>query len=214
MSGTIEMFCPQWYYHSTISNEYQEQIKRLFDSQVYDDSIYTASPWDCDCLTTFQSESNMKLPWNDWLECIRLDIDDAIDKLKPKIDIEVIPQDAWANKYNRGHFQEYHTHEVPFCNLSMVYFYDIPDNEDVGFRFWYDSHSKYKKSGLAQAFDMPVFPRVIPKVKQGDFMIFPSHYAHMVAPNRNDKPRITFSGNLYVVPNDKESQRDPTPLKK
>ena len=48
MSGTIEMFCPQWYYHSTISNEYQEQIKKLFDSQVYDDSclLYTSDAAD------------------------------------------------------------------------------------------------------------------------------------------------------------------------
>ena len=50
-----------------------------------------------------------------------MDIDDAIEKLKPTTDIEIIPQDAWANKYDTGHFQEYHTHEVPYCNLSIVY---------------------------------------------------------------------------------------------
>ena len=80
---TVEMFCPRWYYHSTLSEEYQDQIKRLFESKVYDDSIYTESPWDCNCLTTFQSKTNMELAWNDWLECLRLSIDDALDKLKP-----------------------------------------------------------------------------------------------------------------------------------
>lgn len=155
----------------------------------------------------------MELAWNDWLECLRLSIDDALDKLKPTVDVEVIPQDAWANKYNKGHFQEYHTHEVPYCNLSMVYMYDIPDNDDVGFRFWYDDHSKYKKSGLAHIFDLPCSPVIIPKVKQGDIMIFPSHYAHYVSPNKSDKPRITFSGNLFVVPTKEESQRDPTPTR-
>ena len=80
------------------------------------------------------------------MDCIRDSIDDAIEKLKPTTDIEIIPQDAWANKYDTGHFQEYHTHEVPYCNLSIVYLYDIPDDNDVGFRFWYDDHSKYKKA--------------------------------------------------------------------
>ena len=89
-------------------------------------------------------EPRINLPWNQWLDCIRDSIDDAIEKLKPTTDIEIIPQDAWANKYDTGHFQEYHTHEVPYCNLSIVYLYDIPDDNDVGFRFWYDDHSKYK----------------------------------------------------------------------
>ena len=210
---TIEMFCPKWYYHSTLSEETQKEIKTLFDSQVYDDIIYTESPWDCNCLTTFQSKSNANLPWNQWLDCIRDSIDDAIEKLKPTTDIEIIPQDAWANKYDTGHFQEYHTHEVPYCNFSIVYLYDIPDDNDVGFRFWYDDHSKYKKAGLVHIFELPCSPVITPKVKQGDILLFPSHYAHYVAPNKNDKPRITFSGNLFVVPTKEESQRDPTPLR-
>ena len=86
----------------------------------------------------------------------------------------------------------------------MVYLYDIPDDNDVGFRFWYDDHSKYKKAGLVHMhLNYPVVPGVTPKVKQGDLLIFPSHYAHYVAPNKNDKPRITFSGNLFVVPTDR-----------
>ena len=40
MSGTIEMFCPQWYYHSTISDEYQEQIKNIFNTTCNKINLY------------------------------------------------------------------------------------------------------------------------------------------------------------------------------
>jgi hypothetical protein len=106
--------------------------------------------------------------------------------------------------------QEYHTHSLPNCNLSMCYLYDVPEGDPL-FRFIYNGHDNYKRSGLTEAFDMPIQTRIVPKATKGDLIIFPSHYPHFVAPNPSDAPRITFSGNLYVVPNNKASQDTPTP---
>ncbi|AFD02892.1 hypothetical protein [Synechococcus phage metaG-MbCM1] len=52
---SIEMFCPQWYYVESVPVEYQEQIVKLFEPQIRDESLYVQSPWDCNCLSTFQS---------------------------------------------------------------------------------------------------------------------------------------------------------------
>ena len=207
---SIEMFCPQWYYVESVPVEYQAQIEKLFEPQIRDESLYVQSPWDCNCLSTFQSKSNLDLPWNDWLECCRSTLDKMIDALQPKIDIEVVPQEAWANLYTKGMHQEYHTHSLPNCNLSMCYLYDVPEGDPL-FRFVYNGHDDYKRAGLTEAFDMPIQTRIVPKATKGDLIIFPSHYPHFVAPNPSDAPRITFSGNLYVVPNNKASQDAPTP---
>ena len=40
----------------------------------------------------------------------------------------------------------------------------------------------------------------VPDVKQGDVIIFPSHYLHLVSPHRGTKTRITISANFNLVP--------------
>ena len=72
-------------------------------------------------------------------------------------------------------------------------------------KFYNSQYPQYKASGLDDAFELPTAPTITPKAKQGDVIIFPAHYPHMVSPNKGDSVRITLSANLFVMPDDKPS---------
>ena len=192
------MFCPQWYYTGTVSEENQQRIAELFDDFVSNDDNFSESPdWNCPSLTTIHNEANGQAPWSEWLECIRDHIDSFLEETQPTKDIQIIPQEAWANKYKAGHFQEYHDHAVANCNISMVYFYK--EFDETLFRFYNNEDSKYKSSGLKEVLSIPSSNTVTPKVTQGDIIIFPSFYPHYVCPNPYHEERITFSANFLVT---------------
>lgn len=196
---TIEMFCPKWYYVGTVSEENQQKIKDLFKEFLSNDENFSdIDGWNCTVLSSYQNPNNSSAPWTEFLDCIREPIDEFMKQMSPTVDIELIPQEAWTNKYRKGHFQECHDHCMPFCNLSMVYFYK--EFENPTFRFYMDDHSHYKASGLSNVLTIPSNYSVIPKVKQGDIIIFPSHYTHYVCANKNNEERITITANFYVTP--------------
>ena len=49
-------------------------------------------------------------------------------------------------------------------------------------------------------FDIPTAATITPTVQQGDIIIFPAHYPHLVSPNKSEFERIPFSANFDVVP--------------
>lgn len=196
---SIEMFCPKWYYLGTVSDDKQKEIRDLFDEFLSNDENFTAPEhWHCNVSTTIYNDSNLDAPWSELLDCLREQINQFLEETQPTKDIELIPQEAWANKYKQRDFQEYHDHSVPNCNLSMVYFYKEPS--EVLFRFYDNEDARYKHSGLKEVLSIPSSTSITPKAKQGDVIIFPSHYPHYVVPNREDAERITLSANFLVTP--------------
>lgn len=200
------MFSPRWYYRGTLPDDNQKQITDAFGIFLSDDKNFSnRDEWNCNVLTTYQSPHNDEAPWSVFLEMIRPVVDEFMESMRPKIDLTVKPQEGWANKYLKGHYQEHHCHSVPFCNLALVYFYQQEDDECPYFKFYNSQYPQYKASGLDDAFELPTAPIITPKAKQGDVIIFPAHYPHLVSPNKGDSVRITLSANLFVMPDDKPS---------
>jgi len=114
--------------------------------------------------------------------------------------------DTWINIYNKGHYQDDHFHIIdeddedykghPPSYFSFTYFAKYDTINDGKFAFvdpspapllyeqWSDKCKFFKRE-------------IIPDVKEGDILIFPSHLIHKVNKQMTDGPRITFSGNFY-----------------
>ena len=89
----------------------------------------------------------------------------------------------------------------------MVYFYK--EFDETLFRFYNNEDSKYKSCGLKEVLSIPSSNTIVPKVAQGDIIIFPSFYPHYVCPNPYHEERITFSANFLVTPQE-PAQGSPT----
>ena len=207
---TVEMFSPRWYYRGTISEENQERIKKSFSKFIEEDKNFAnKEEWNCNVLTSYQVPTNESADWDTFLECVRPCVTEFMEEMKPKMNLTIKPQEGWVNKYRKGHYQETHCHSVPFCNLAMVYFYQMEDKECPYFKFYNNWYPQYKASGLDDAFTIPTSWTVSPRANQGDLIIFPAHYPHMVSPNREDCERVTISANMYVMPDEEVSTNPP-----
>ena len=138
--------------------------------------------------------------WDNWMSIIDPIWSEFIDTIGTSCSVDVFLQDAWVNKYNPGDSQETHNHCGSQCNLSMVYFHTLNNDDGCLFQFYNTEHSAYKMQGLEDVLNIPIFPSIEPKVSQGDILIFPSHYYHLVSPHRGTKTRITFSLNFRINP--------------
>ena len=96
------MFCPKWYYLGTVSDDKQKEIQDLFDDFLSNDENFTAPEhWHCNVSTTIYNDSNLDAPWSELLDCLREQINQFLEETQPTKDIELIPQEAWANKYKQ-----------------------------------------------------------------------------------------------------------------
>jgi len=114
--------------------------------------------------------------------------------------------DSWINIYNKGHYQDDHFHMIdeddeeyeghPPSYFSFTYFAKYDPEKDGRFTFVDESPAPvlFKKwSNSCKYFKRDI----VPDIKEGDLMIFPSHMVHKVTQQLVNGPRITFSGNFY-----------------
>ncbi len=197
----IEVFNPKWYYIDKIEEEKQQEINELFKEFIDNEDNFAQPPaWNCNLQCSYQHKNNSQAPWDKWLEIMRPQFDKFVDSIGAKQDIEILPQEAWVNKYNPGDSQEMHNHCTPNTNISLVYFHTINDDDDCNFKFYNNEHGDYQLTGLSDVLKMPVSQNTMPKVESGSVIYFPSFYPHLVSPHRGTKTRITFAANFYVVP--------------
>jgi hypothetical protein len=200
---TIKMFCPKWYYLGTVPLKNQEKIKDKFSHFILNDNNFlTPDDWECNVLSSYQNEKNSDAPWDIFLKEIEPCMTEFLREMYPKSNPQLVTTDAWINKYKRGGFQENHDHilsvnDPRFCNLSLVYFYQV---DDTNFKFYNREYGEYKKSGLDDVFQISIENFTSPQVKNGDLIIFPSHYEHLVNKNTGKKDRITISINFRAIP--------------
>lgn len=198
---TIEVFCPKWYFHTILSQDLQDKTNKLFEDYLADESKFgQPSEWACNVASTWQKTSESEGPWLEWLPLLKPAFDQFMDEVGRACDLEIQPQNAWANKYNPGDFQEFHDHCTPTSNISMVYFHTINEDDNCQFRFYNTEHAAYRMQGLSDTIRVPVNHQTTPEVVQGGLLLFPSHYPHFVTPHRGTKTRITFSMNFLIAP--------------
>ena len=203
---TIETFNPKWFYKGHIEEQEQQQIRDLFSDFLSNDAnFHTPDVWDCEMLCSYQHFSNNDGPWNEWIEYLRPCLNDCVQDLRPRVDVQIVPQDAWATRYLPGHYQELQNHSVPNCNLTMIYFHQL-DNEGKSFTFYDPEFSSIKGNGLAEAFNIPVNQSLTLNVEQGDVIVFPSNYYYFIKRNTSDKERILLVSNWYAMPDEQPAQ--------
>ena len=198
---TIQVFSPKWFFQDQLSTEDQQKTRELFSDFVNnDDNFGQPRGWSCNVKSSWGRENNTKELWHSWLKNLKPTMDRFVEVVGTKCDVDIIMDNSWANKYDIGDYQEVHDHSDSMrTNISMVYFYDI-DDDDVGFRFYNREHSTIKLLGIDEVLNTPDEQLTIPKVKDGDILMFPSHYLHLVSPHKGSKTRITFSANFKIKP--------------
>ena len=208
---TIQVFSPKWFFHDTLSIEDQETTKKLFsDFLNNDDNFSKPKGWNCAVKSSWGHENNTMSLWHSWLKCIKPTMDKFVGEVGTKVDVDITMQNSWANKYQPQDYQETHDHsDSDGTNISMVYFYKLADESDSGFRFYNNEFSHIRILGIDQVLNTPDEQLTIPKVKDGDILMFPSHYLHFVSPHKGTEERITFSANFKItpVPVDKQSTK-------
>ena len=107
--------------------------------------------------------------------------------------------DAWYNYYTEGEWQEKHSHSsIPFaprCDFSAIHF--VSWKEDTHLPVIFHDPLAILKNGFANHTN---FAEYHPRIKEGDFIVFPSYLEHSVPkqPSTPDYPRITISFNLKL----------------
>ena len=199
---TIKVFSPKWFFQDQLSIEDQETTKEIFsDFLNNDDNFLNPKGWNCAVKTSWGHDNNTYELWQSWLKCIKPTMDRFVQHVGTKVDVDITMENGWANKYEVGDYQEIHDHsDADGTNISMVYFYQLADETDSGFRFYNQEHSTIKLLGIDDVLNTPDEQLTIPKVKDGDILMFPSHYLHLVSPHRGSKTRITFSANFKIKP--------------
>lgn len=133
-------------------------------------------------------------------EEIKKDISECIKKNLPD-DVIVRVNDFWYNIYKKNFYQEAHDHCDLLNFLSGIYFHK---NATPPIFYNYQT-SLLKAMGFATVLQDSWFNTVrpstyVPKIKDGDIIIFPSDLVHEVPRYNSDKLRITFSFNITLNP--------------
>ena len=113
-------------------------------------------------------------------------------------------EDMWFNYYINGEYQEehYHINSSPFLppvHFSCIHYLKYDEEEHVSTTF-HDPISTLR----AHSFEMEsnyCKENWVPKVKEGDLLIFPSYLVHHVKKSKPtpDNPRITIAFNLRLL---------------
>ena len=198
---TVQVFCPKWYYHYSATEEQQEPVRSILGSHFNNEGNFSIpQDWNCKVRTSWGKHLPDDPMWLDFLEVLRPAFDQFINEVGAKQDINIIPRNFWANKYNAGEFQEAHDHCAPNSNIGFVYFYEINECDDCGFKFYNTEHAPIKLQGIDEVLGTPDTQITEPDIKQGDLIMFPAHYLHLVSPHKGTKTRMTVSANFHVVP--------------
>ena len=109
------------------------------------------------------------------------DISEYIEELKKLFNChEIMIHNCWYQQYIKNNFHSWHTHGG--CNLSSVYYVELPSN-----KYQTEFFDTIKKSYIN-----------VGKVEEGDILTFPSYIAHRSKKIEDDTRKTIISFNLSV----------------
>lgn len=199
----IEIF-PITIFKSRINDN--TELKNLISSKMILSSNYLKIPSDWatnNIKTSFKSEvEGFEIFSKDspYLKMVRQRYTDCMLQIFDR-DFSFIINKIWYNVYSDGEYQEDHDHLAgPFnpSHFSCIHFLSFDPEQHSPPEF---------KDPLAQLRNLSVeFESnrcgeiYVPKVKEGDLLMFPSYLTHRVLPcKKTDYPRITISFNITVL---------------
>ena len=180
--NTNIIFPTNFYVHFQVPNAKEIiEIINCYDESYIDNSKFT---WGSRC-----SSEKIPLKWENYIELFEPSFDIFANEFNLSIKFKMY--DPWLNLYKRGGFQEIHDHL--YHDLSCVFIV----NEGKGFSEFYFKDRNYSLS-LQTDRMINYSTEYTPKLKSGDFIVFPSHMLHGVTPHNSDSVRKTLSFNLDI----------------
>jgi len=197
---------PITYYQDHIENN--DDIKKVLFSKIEKDynDLVIPEGWITNKLhTSFSSKNSKKEMFFDGDNIYENVLSESYGKCFDhffdapyKISIE----DIWYNYYTNDEYQEFHNHLGDIYNtthFACVHFlsFDSRNHESTIFK---DPNSSIRHHSV----DFPstgYTSHHIPKIKEGDFIMFPSYLDHCVYPVKHiaNCPRITISLNIKLL---------------
>lgn len=102
---------------------------------------------------------------------------------------DTLSSDFWYQQYTGNQYHDWHVH--PKCQLSSVYFIDLPDPRDC--TDFYDVKNR------------KVFK---PKVEEGDVIVFPSYVPHRSGPLHGETKTIISTNYNFEINDDMQFLKD------
>ena len=163
--------------------------------------IYNPS-WLCNVNTSHgTNDCKFEDKWvESFLSMIENHVTDFVSSIKTQLEFELNPSLPWVNIYNKGQYQDTHTHVFSGNVLSYCYYYNLPDTNVNGGKFYF-VNSNADKVAFGQEYGISVVTaerKYFPDVTTGDIVIFPSWLEHGVSAVTGEETRITISGNIRI----------------
>ncbi len=178
----IEAFStPLYIFHNDNNDEIKSIVEEYYRKNKDESSI--PDSWNCQLFTTFGTK---KFPSDCLQKLIHL-----FKQFQRELGIYgyMSFSEVWLNCYESINWQEKHMH-LP-SKWSGVY-YTIFDEEEHSPTHFYSPNEKLIAINPSCGIDT-----LIPKVKEGDMIIFPSWLEHAAPLNKSSKLRATISFNFY-----------------
>ena len=182
------------------------ELKHLLSSKIVLNSNYLKIPsdWSTNNIkTSFESEpDDLELFYegSPYLKMLNQRYTDCMQHIFDR-NFSFTINKVWYNVYTDGEYQEEHDHIGTLLNhshFSCIHFlsYDKKQHSPPEFK---DPLSQLRN--LSVEFDTNNYGEIyVPKVEEGDLLMFPSYLIHRVLPcKKTDYPRITISFNIRVL---------------
>lgn len=176
------VFCTTVSNHETIKPQLMEQIKEARDKNP---DAFKVDRWNCNVLSSI--DHRIEFLRDD--EFVKSVVWTPLDQMIEQVRLKEYPisshlEHIWFNIYERGSFQENHSH---FCHDQMtfsgIYLLNVSGPNTTVFNHFDDLHYMQGTLDTAQ----------MSEVHEGCVLIFPSNLQHYVNPCQSERHSIAFN---------------------
>lgn len=184
----IDRFFPTFLYRANlgplVNNEYIYKKALQLKSE-----NKTGHSWDSGVYNSLDSVNIQSDPWIDKLITMtQVHIHQFLSEIKSKSYSQIECRDCWVNVYEKGDYQEIHTHAN--SHISVVYYVKVPQNSgQIIF-----SNPTYLTDSLPIEDNESV--RYTPA--ESDILVFRSSVPHRVSRNTSDDIRVSVALNFLL----------------
>jgi len=153
-------------------------------------------------MSSYKIDNSSKEHWNSETRTIYFSKEELLPVISPCLDefcsefskkLQFALSEPWINFYEKGDYQEIHTH--PRYQLSLNYFLNYDKEKDAKFYFYNTHSTELAESNLDTLFGAG--DCYFPDVEEGELIIFPSYLHHGVRPHRSENLRMTVTCNMH-----------------
>lgn len=195
----LKIFPPNFVFSQKVENH--QEIKEKYYSRILDDNqkngeIYkTNNNWYCKVSSSFfanDPQRNFLLFDEDFMKDVVWDNFRLFFKEMRKIvDDYNLPQrsditEIWYNIYQKGEFQDMHSHLGPFhgsCNFSGIYLIHLEEPNKTAFR----------QEGIIPGHSAFIYEHFTEDLEEGTVILFPSSLLHLVKPCEKTRTTVSFN---------------------